>query len=284
MSTAAQGPRRHPVAATVARLHYELDQVVATPLWTLDEPGTEELLVEATMLRARAAELELRVAAHADRLDVGARHGATSTASWWAHRCLIARSEAHRRVRLARRLQEAHEQVAEALAAGRVAEDQAAVIVAAVDALPADLVDPEVAQQARTYLLTAARDHDAAVLRVLGRRVLDVVAPQVGEAHESRVLEREERDAMAACRFTLTEDGHGRAHGRFTLPTLPAQMLRKALMALAAPKHAGHPPAGSGGRCPSGWGRRSASTSSPTPPTGSRTREGSPPPWWSPSR
>ena len=35
----------------------------------------------------------------------------------------------------------------------------------------------------------------------------------------------------------MFEDGHGRCHGRFTLPALHGAMLRKQLMAIAAPKH-----------------------------------------------
>jgi hypothetical protein len=35
----------------------------------------------------------------------------------------------------------------------------------------------------------------------------------------------------------MSEDGRGCVHGRFTLPTLQAGMLRKALLALAAPRH-----------------------------------------------
>jgi hypothetical protein len=188
MSTPVPDPRRHPVVGAVARVRGELDRVSESPLWTLGERETEELLVEVTGLRARLAELELRVAAHAERVDVGARHGATSTASWWAHRCRLTRAEAHRRMRLAGRLAEAHEPVADALAAGQLGEDQAGVVVAAVDALPVDLVDPEVVVRARARLLVEARSHDAQALRVLGRRVLDVVASEVAEAHERRTL------------------------------------------------------------------------------------------------
>ena len=35
----------------------------------------------------------------------------------------------------------------------------------------------------------------------------------------------------------MWEDGHGRVHGRFTLPTLEGAALKKALQAIAAPKH-----------------------------------------------
>ena len=110
-------------------------------------------------------------------------------------------------------------------------------------------------------LLEHAADHDAKGLRVLGRRILDVVAPEIGEAHEARLLEAEEQAARAAASFTMVEDGHGRCHGRFTIPALHGQMLRKHLLA-HAPKTR---PVGSS-RPGTGWGRRSASTSRPGPP------------------
>ena len=86
------------------------------------------------------AELELRVARHAETVEVGLDQGATSTAGWWSHTAKVTRAEAHRLAQLAGRLGEVHEPVGR-LAAGVVLVDQAAVIVDAVDALPADLVD-----------------------------------------------------------------------------------------------------------------------------------------------
>ncbi len=35
----------------------------------------------------------------------------------------------------------------------------------------------------------------------------------------------------------MVDDGHGKTHGQFTLPTLHAHLLRKHLLALAAPRH-----------------------------------------------
>ncbi len=123
-----------------------------------------------------------------------------------------------------------------ALAAGDVLADQAQVLVDAIEALPGT-VDPVVVDRAQTRLLALAADHDAAALRVLGRRILDVVAPEVADAEEARQLEAEEAHADATTRFTMTDDGQGRCHGRFTLPSAVGQMLRKQLLALAAPKH-----------------------------------------------
>jgi hypothetical protein len=57
------------------------------------------------------------------------------------------------------------------------------------------------------------------------------------EAHRQLRLEKEERDAAAAARLSLWEDGHGKVHGRFSLDGLTGAMLKKALFGLAAPKH-----------------------------------------------
>ena len=57
---------------------------------------------------------------------------------------------------------------------------------------------------------------DAKRLRILGRRTLDIVAPEIADAHEARLLEQEEKRAEQKMRFTMADDGHGCAHGRFT--------------------------------------------------------------------
>ncbi len=85
--------------------------------------------------------------------------------------------------------------------------------------------------------LELAADLDAKALRVLGRRILGVIAPEVAEAHEARLLEAEERAARESARFTMSDDGHGRVHGRFTLPAAQGAMRCKALLGFAAPKH-----------------------------------------------
>ena len=72
----------------------------------------------------------------------------------------------------------------------------------------------------------------------------------------------------------MFDDGHGKTHGRFTLPTLTAPRSRKMLLAIAAPKHqaategAGRPRL----RRTAPWGRRSASSSNATPPRSSPGR------------
>ncbi|TAL28028.1 MAG: HNH endonuclease, partial [Phenylobacterium sp.] len=158
----------------------------------------------------------------------------------------MTQAEAARKVKLAKALEQ-HEPVAEALAAGDVLLDQAAAICHAVDALP-DHVEADTKTQARDFLLNAAKDHDAKVLRIQGRRILDVVAPEVGEAEEARQLAKEEREAEAKARLSMHDDGHGTTYGRFAIRTAEADMFRKALQAIASPK------AGGEGLSPHGMG------------------------------
>ena len=152
------------------------------------------MLLDLSAEVARLQELRLRVAAHAHAVEVGDAVGATSTANWWAHHSRLTRPETHRLMRIARALDTGrHDPVREALAAGRIHLDQAQVIVDAVDDLPADLVDDEIRTHAEEFLLEQAREHDAITLRRLAKRLVEVVAPEEAEAHEARLLEREER-------------------------------------------------------------------------------------------
>ena len=120
-----------------------------------------------------------------------------------------------------------------ALASGDLRTDQAGVIVAAVDALPDD-VAAWVPAAATEFLLDKATEHDAKALRVLGRRLLEVIDPAAADAEEARRLAKEEAHARAVASFTMSDDGEGTCHGRFTLPSLHGQMLRKDLLARAA--------------------------------------------------
>ena len=232
-------PVGHPVGDAVTAIHSELDRVTDAGLWSLQPAELQALLRACTRLTARAEELELRVAHAAERADVGAADASTSTGVWWANATNQTKAGAIRRLGLARALDSEHEPVRDALAEGAILTDQATAIVRAVDALrtgPAkDLVDPETVTLAQKTLIGLAGDHDAKALRILGRRILDIVAPEVGEAVEAQQLAREEREAFAKARLTMHEDGHGSVHGRFTLPATHGAMLRKHLMALAAP-------------------------------------------------
>ncbi len=243
-----QAPSR-PLVSGLAGVHAGVGQVAGVSLVALADGEVATALVELGRLGARVRELELRVAAEADRRRLGEVTGAASTAVWWAVSTGQTRAGARRAMTMARALDsDRHAPVRHALARGEVLTDQAQVLVEAIEALPRT-VEVAVVDRAQSRLLGLAADHDAGALRVLGRRILDVVAPEVAEAEEARQLAAEEAHAEATTRFTMADDGHGRCHGRFTVPTAVGQMLRKQLLALAAPRHrsathpTGHPTA-----------------------------------------
>ena len=113
--------------------------------------------------------------------------------------------------------------------------EQALVIVRAVEDLPDDL-DPVLPAKAVEVLVAEAAHLAPRELRVLGKGILATLAPDVADAELEKKLAKEERDAAAAARFTMTRDGHGKVHGKFTLSALHGAMLEKALLAIAAPE------------------------------------------------
>jgi len=231
----AAAPDTHPVTRAVGVVRRELGDVAEVPVWSRQPAETAAAIDQLLAAEAQLVELKTRLLAHADRLDVAGKTGATSTANWHAHTTHTTRAAAHRAMRLANGLDE-HDLTRQALAAGRVHVEQAEVILRALSELPGDL-DPDLIQQAEAHLLDQAGEFDAKTLKTLGRRILDVIAPSVADAHEAKLLEREERDAAAATRLTIWDDGHGKVHGTFTLDATTGAALKKALYALAAPKH-----------------------------------------------
>jgi ribosomal 50S subunit-associated protein YjgA (DUF615 family) len=233
MSATAHHPHR--VARAVAHLGTELTELADASLWSMNPEETAATITDLLKVEAQLAELKSRLLTHAAAVDVPSLSAASSVANWLAHATRLTHTQAHRTTRLATAL-ETHEPTRTALAQGRVHLEQAEVILHALDQLP-DHLDQAVITQAETHLVDQAADFDAKALRNLGRHLLEVVAPDTADAHQARLLEKEERQAAAATRLAMWEDGHGRVHGRFTLDTLTGAMLKKALLAFAAPKH-----------------------------------------------
>src|SRR4051812_11987430 len=225
----------HPVTRAVAGVREQLTGVTTTPLWSMDAEETTSTIAQVQAVEAQLAEVKSRLLIHAKRIDLPGATAASSVANWHAVATRTTRATAHRLMRLADGL-EAHELTRTALAAGQLHVEQAEVILRALADLPDDL-DADLVVQAEQALLAQAAVFDAKALKILGRRILEVIDPDAADAHEAKLLEREERDAQAAARLTIWDDGHGRVHGRFTLPTFEGAALKKALQAIAAPKH-----------------------------------------------
>ena len=226
--------QQHPLDRVVERIDAALDEGHAASLIGLDQAATANLLRGLAQVASRLDALTATVLAHAVEVRVEETNGATTTATWWADATNRTRATAHRDVKLAVALSR-FTALAEALAEGRVNTEQAHAITRALSDLesagPADL-EPVVVEQAEKHLVDCADGFDAKHLKVLGRHVLTVVAPEVGEAHEAKLLEDEERRAAEKTRLTFASDGHGMVHGRFSIPALHGAMLAKAIQAL----------------------------------------------------
>ena len=155
-----------------------LDGVADAPAWAMTPREQAETLVELVQLASRVAELRWRVLAAADRNEIGAKDGSTSTAAWLARATRENRSKTNGDLRGARALDEQRFAVTRsAFAAGRLTEDQVWVIIRAVEDLPAGEVSEEQRVTAQEHLVMLAAEHDAKALRVLARRLFEVLAP-----------------------------------------------------------------------------------------------------------
>lgn len=224
---------RHPLAEAVARLHSTLDEVAQTATWSLDQTTTADLLGDLARAHSRFAELQARVLSHAEEVAVHERWAAPSVAVWLANATTATKHDAVRQTRFAAALSR-YDELRRALAAGDLNLEQAQVVARALDELPDDL-EPSVRRKAEVELVRLALVHDAKALRILGRRILDVVAPEVGEAREGEKLAEEEREAYRTASFRMRDQGDGRTRGSFTIPTLAAEMLQKVLIAYGSP-------------------------------------------------
>ncbi|MDE0779069.1 MAG: DUF222 domain-containing protein, partial [Nocardioides sp.] len=224
----------HPILACLEVLEAQLDQITGTPAWSLNAEETTAAITRLTSDLARLAEVETRLIGQAEALDLPGTMGARSTAAWLARTTRMTRGEANRKCSLAKSLR-SHEQTRHAMAAGDVLAEQATVITGAVDDLDDDLrSDKDLAEE---HLIEQAAHFDAHELRRLGEKLFEVLDPETADAREAQRLAEQEERARKKAEVRFRHGGDGTIRGNFVLPELQAEMFRKALQALAAPKH-----------------------------------------------
>jgi hypothetical protein len=228
----------HPILACLAAIDDALNTVTHTAAWTMTADEQRTALVAGQRTEARLGELRLRVLAAAEVNQIGDASGATSTPAWVAHHTRQTRRDAHADLRLATSLDPDHETTRAALAAGVVNHDQAKVIVWALSLLGDD-VPANLRVEAERWLVREAASHDAESLRLLGRRIYEVIDPDRADEEEGKRLDEEERRAASNASFSTAPNGDGTTRGRFRLPDLHAAMLTKMLQALVAPRRMG---------------------------------------------
>jgi hypothetical protein len=234
------GPRA-PVLRFADSMHRALDTLAETPAWAMSEQEQGEALLSLSRAASRLAELQLRVLVAADRNQVGADSGATSTPAWLAHETKTTRQGAFRDLHLGQALDERFEATRRALAAGLIDPEKASVIVHAVDTLTDEHDDlpPGTHQRAEKHMVELAQEFNATDLRRCGKRLFEVVCPEVAEQVEGEKLAQEEARARRLAYLTLRDNGDGTSEGRFRIPTLQAAVLKKALDALTSPRRIG---------------------------------------------
>ncbi len=217
------------------------DRVVDGQVWSMTPQEQRETALLLDRVDARLAELRMRVLVGADRSEVGADSGATSTATWLAQATRQTRARCAASVRLATELDESFLSTRQALAAGQVNLDQARVIVEAVNLLTNEYDDlpSGTPGRAEEHLLQLAAVFDTVTLRRLGKRLFEVVCPEAADQAEGERLALEEERARRLAMFSTRDNGDGTVDGRFRLPVLHTELLKKALESLTAPRRLG---------------------------------------------
>jgi hypothetical protein len=225
----------HPILGFARALSGALDRVLVAEPTYLSAAEQRQVLLELSQRKTRLEALELKVLAAADRNDVAAESGATSTGAWLAHETLADRPEVVGRVKLARALDDDHLLTQQGLAAGDYSTEHARVIVRALADLPGEL-EPDLVARAEKTLVEEAAHLTPRQLRVVGRHLLEVVAPEAAEAREQARLDRADAAAFANARLSMRALGDGTTQGWFRLPNLHAQILKNVLDAISAPR------------------------------------------------
>lgn len=226
-------PLQHPLERCVVTVSAALADAVGSSPTYLSTPAKRQVL---SALSRQIAQLEgLRLVVLAASADVADEDAARSAGAWVAVNARLEGWEGRRLQKLADALDRRYADVASALLAGELSRPQAEVIVAALDSLPKDL-DVGLRTEAERHLVGQAREFGTRDLRVLGRRVLEVIAPDVAEELEARALAAAERRARRRMSITRRDLGEGLVRITADVPVLHADLLYTQLHAYASPR------------------------------------------------
>lgn len=229
---------QHPLVSMLDELDAVREKYADVPAWSMSSAELEAAVPRLAAHRNALSALGLTLLGEADRRQVGDPNGFANTAGWYAAVTRTTKPQARRELKLAERLDTTEHQAVRAAALdGTISIEQAAVIIHAVDDLPTDLVDTATQARAEEHLVGFAADLDPQQLRIAGRRILEIEAPEIADQALARVLEAEEAHAEATSYFRIHPDGHGSMIGSFKVPLLAGRILEKHIQAIAAPQH-----------------------------------------------
>jgi hypothetical protein len=227
----------HPVVACADAIEQALKDVcgVDPDFMTTDEKAAA--LRRLDRLGDQVTALRLRVMAGAgDVAEVTADH---TVATWLAAETRTDPRDRAGELALARSLERRWTRLAAAVADGSVNVPQARAISRAMEDLPMQELGRDAMVRAEEALVDYAATYAPRELRRLGRRILEVAAPESCDEAEGRALEREERRAAAVASLSLRGLGDGTTRITGRLPDAVADRLRTYLDAFASPRHRG---------------------------------------------
>ncbi|MGA8246249.1 MAG: DUF222 domain-containing protein [Nocardioides sp.] len=226
---ALEGPPLLRCLTSIGRALDDVAELDATYLST-DEKARALRSVDRELSRLEGLRMQLLAAS----ADVASDDGARSAGVWLARESRAGTTHGVRSQRQAEAMKR-WPLVRRALREALLNPAQACVIAAALDDLPHDL-DPELAAKAGAHLVGEAGHFGPRELRVLGRRVLEVVAPDVADRHEERLLAAEEQRGRDETRVVFRPRGGGVTDVLARLPEQMADRLRAYLDSFTAPR------------------------------------------------
>jgi hypothetical protein len=235
----------HPVLACADAIEAALKETADVQLTFMAPSDKRTALLRLTRLESQLAGLKMRLMAASD--DVAVADGARDVAALVTHHTRTDAGANRRDLALAEALDRRWTHLAAALGQGEVNLAQAQVITHALEELPADKVGPELLARAEAHLVVKAAEFGPRELRILGRRILDIVAPEIGEQHEAEQLAEEEHRAARRTSLVSKRLGDGTTRITINVPDAVATRLNTYLEAFTSPRHQG---SGEGDRIP----------------------------------
>lgn len=211
------------------------DDVAALEPWRLTDSELRELATVVQRARTSLDALASRVLGAVESTGLAKDDGAASTTAWFAHLTGVSRGDASRLVGLSRVISKRTEQTRAAWAAGDLSTEKARVIMRAIDALPSECTEDEVAA-AEARLIADASRFNVDDLQRLANRIREVVDPEGLENELGRQVAAEEKRAWEATKFAMHDRGDGTAKGTFVIPRHSADTLRAAIEGIIAPR------------------------------------------------
>ena len=223
----------HPIVAAASDVRSSLKAVAGVNPTFMSTADKATALTELGRAEAQLAELRLRILADAGEL---ARETAAKDAAGWLAQVTRTRfADARADLALAAALDDDRPMVAAAMREGSVSLAQAHVIHRAITALPAS-VDADTVARAEAHLVEQADEFGPKELGRIGRRILDVVAPEIAEAVEAARLADLEANAADLTRLTMRRLGDGTTRISGRVPDASATRFATYLEAFANPR------------------------------------------------